>query len=579
MDLFQYSLLKNNPLYEGALPNNSDWNSLLEKADKLVSVSILRKQYSNIRSIIAKIGHIDKFIEPQAIFIEQLLKSNSNIANSNYEDEIVGKLKNLNFTSSESLYYWLQQHTSTLKADIQPDTLSSFEFYKSRAAFAHCLAKETVSEYPFILLCVDISGIQDFIYNIHSRRASKSLKGRSFYLGLILDAIQKSILQATKMPICNVIYGNGGKSYLLLPNTEGVNSVSNKLKEIYDKVNGALFNEYQGSLYCCMAWSAFNINEHYNIACNELLRDKTPVEGLNDLWRLVTEKASLQKQKKFRHLLDSRFTDFFSGTLHTEDINSLQTAICAVSGLPTQKIRENIIDGNKSDVNDETNVFVRSEIMIQINLGEQLKDCNYIEISYIKQDNTWIEPLELGVYYKLSSTNESQTECYCINPTTNDEWWSEGCTGYWFYGGNQQAIVKDSKTGETRWKTFEELATPNEDKGFNKLAILRMDVDNLGDVFTKGLGNDNKYRTFATYSALSSTLDHFFSGYLNSIRNHTDYKDYVNIIYSGGDDVFVVGRWKEVIAFANEVQRDFYQLSDGKLTLSAGITVINPKLT
>ena len=45
----------------------------------------------------------------------------------------------------------------------------------------------------------------------------------------------------------------------------------------------------------------------------------------------------------------------------------------------------------------------------------------------------------------------------------------------------------------------------------------------------------------------------------------------VSIVYSGGDDVFLVGAWNDVITAANRIQSAFTRFTCGALTISGGI--------
>lgn len=161
--------------------------------------------------------------------------------------------------------------------------------------------------------------------------------------------------------------------------------------------------------------------------------------------------------------------------------------------------------------------------------------------------------------------------------------------GFTFYGGNKYPIskIKDEEEDETS-KTFEELAgivfldekkeiklsSPN----LVRIGILRLDVDNLGTIFKRGLSSDK--RSFSRYSVLSRSLDYFFSGYLNTIwESNDDFKEFTQIIYSGGDDLFIVGKWDIVINFAvviNSKFRDWVSYNP-EITLSGGISIIYPK--
>jgi CRISPR-associated protein Csm1 len=100
-------------------------------------------------------------------------------------------------------------------------------------------------------------------------------------------------------------------------------------------------------------------------------------------------------------------------------------------------------------------------------------------------------------------------------------------------------------------------------------------VDGLGAVFS-GIELDS----FAKYSALSRSLDYFFKGYLNEIwRNNLDFKENTQIIYSGGDDLFIIGRWDYLIEFAEKIQEEFERwiCFNSELGISGGIAVVTPK--
>lgn len=65
---------------------------------------------------------------------------------------------------------------------------------------------------------------------------------------------------------------------------------------------------------------------------------------------------------------------------------------------------------------------------------------------------------------------------------------------------------------------FEHLAKIS--NGANKLGVLKMDVDNLGLIFSEGLKESyDENLGISRVSALSSQLDMFFSGFVNNIAS------------------------------------------------------------
>jgi len=74
-----------------------------------------------------------------------------------------------------------------------------------------------LDEKIFCLLKADISGIQNFIYNIATENALMALKGRSFYVNYLLDTIAWKMLKEEGLYEPNLMYSGGGHFYMILP--------------------------------------------------------------------------------------------------------------------------------------------------------------------------------------------------------------------------------------------------------------------------------------------------------------------------------------------------------------------------
>ena len=158
-------------------------------------------------------------------------------------------------------------------------------------------------------------------------------------------------------------------------------------------------------------------------------------------------------------------------------------------------------------------------------------------------------------------------------------------------------------------------------KGANKLGVLKMDVDNLGLIFSKGFKHLGDGATsISRISSLSFYLDLYFSGRINQIasrfnfttelpkdiecekeidfidKNDEIYKQEIvykpkeslpkgegestiHINYSGGDDLLVVGPYDDVIKFALEFRNKFkkWTTNNDSINISAGIAIVGPK--
>lgn len=120
--------------------------------------------------------------------------------------------------------------------------------------------------------------------------------------------------------------------------------------------------------------------------------------------------------------------------------------------------------------------------------------------------------------------------------------------------------------------TFEDLASRS--RGRRALAYLKADVDNLGFVFSRGLEREaSDRRSISRLATLSRTLELFFAGYMQSLAAR---HECIYTVYSGGDDMLMVGPWDRVVEFAVALRRDFgrYTCSNPAWSLSAGITLV-----
>jgi CRISPR-associated protein Csm1 len=516
---------------------------------------------------------------------------------------------------TDSLLFLLKKYTWAIPSNtMDMADVSLFEHLKTTAAFADSLyvyyreneddfewngsgnrlnLKE--NKYPVLLLGVDISGIQKFIYNIASSKAAKSLKGRSFYLQLLIDAMVQRIVshQNIQASLGHIIYSSGGKFYMILPNTEKVKEALAELKKEFEQT---LWNEHKGKISVNFGYSAFAVrskkeNDKWKTYI-EIENEGNKELNLSTLWKSVADKINEDKNKPFASLLlnDENWDNFFG---NGDDLKAKENAvICAVTG-------EELEDKNKKELDEDTEgnkIYVSKAVYDQIKLGTVLKDVDYLIVFKGNADDdkylsgkSKAKITVFGFNYYLFDqkeltnddadfrgiTSADTSRVFRINNTDflNAKLKGNGVSyGFWFYGGNKQAEINDKE------KTFEQLTqvTPGNEKTETYLGVLRMDIDNLGNIFIKGFSGDEQ--SFAGYATLSFLLDWFFSGYLNTIRNNEKYRDWVNILYSGGDDVFAVGRWDKIIEFAREIQQDFTKFTGRKdITLSAGMATVRNK--
>mgnify|MGYP003297782556 CR=1 FL=1 len=101
--------------------------------------------------------------------------------------------------------------------------------------------------------------------------------------------------------------------------------------------------------------------------------------------------------------------------------------------------------------------------------------------------------------------------------------------------------------------TLEELADGSD--GVERLAIYRADVDNLGNAFVLGFLDSKTGKNKASLSrtaVLSKHLSIFFKYYINQLLEGLE----VAVVYAGGDDLFILGAWSDVLQAALKLQQE-----------------------
>ncbi|MFH2102340.1 MAG: type III-A CRISPR-associated protein Cas10/Csm1 [Chloroflexota bacterium] len=107
---------------------------------------------------------------------------------------------------------------------------------------------QTLLAKPVVLLVGgDISGIQKFIYTISSKKAAQTLRGRSFYLELLTEAVLRYVLNELGLPYTNVIYSGGGHFFLLAPL-----DAQHKFADIRRQVTQKILAHHGTSLYLAL---------------------------------------------------------------------------------------------------------------------------------------------------------------------------------------------------------------------------------------------------------------------------------------------------------------------------------------
>lgn len=440
----------------------------------------------------------------------------------------------------------------------------------------------------FLLVSGEFSGIQNFIYTISSKMAMKSLRGRSFYLELFAEHIIDEILSELELSRVNLLYSGGSHFYLLLPNTEKSKEVLEQYKE---KINNFILEKIGATIYFEMVYTETSAEELGN-GLNEKIKTENRV---GELFRKTSNKVS--KAKLNRYSLE-QLKELLNEDSSINKVKSY-TKECNICKKPED---EKILVRNAKYFDEETGVELCSSCKSYIDLGRDISKLYHssnenfiVEEHCTENKNTLIFPKYQEGYVSILVKNEkdisqNRDKIYRYYAINADFITNRLCKN--IYIGNYNVIAKE---GERNLIEFKELVKKS--KGIERLAVFRADVDNLGTLFQSGFENKDskepyKNVTLSKSVVLSRYLSDFFKRKINLILEKKDvikdtnelFKKYCDIIcednskprdivivYSGGDDVFAIGTWNDIIEFSVDLRTAFKEFTNDKITLSAGI--------
>lgn len=446
------------------------------------------------------------------------------------------------------LFYYLDENRS----DLFEDATNNFSYKDS--PWNKIDKDEIRNKKAYLLLKADISGIQDFIYNISTKNALKSLRGRSFYLELLLQQTADEILRFFKLSRCNQIYLGGGGFSLLLPNTQ---YVIKNLEVLENAFNKFLFDKFQERLHISFAYSELSGNDIRSKTQSDNKEVITKEHPLNEAWKKISHQISDKKLRKFSHILE----DIFKSIEEKDYTQRLEECKVCHKEDTNENLQSPYEDKSFKACSDCNNLIKFGEWLTKEEKNFKFED---------SQDGLFPKIYIVNETIKITSqdlrlAHEAEPNCFVFH---NEDWFTPPRI-YWStaYAKNENYEILD----------FEDLANTSE--GVERIGVLRADIDNLGNVFSglkESFGIKQELKSISRDASISRNLSKFFTHYLNEIIQDK-YENAISVVYAGGDDLFLVGAWDKVIDCAFEIDKKFKDYTLGALTLSAGISIHNPK--
>lgn len=459
-----------------------------------------------------------------------------------------------------STYHFIQKYGCRVPSDAQQD-VSYFDHWRIKTI------QENKSGKGWLLIKGDLMGIQDFIYGDipienpgSGRKLAKKLRGKSFFISVLTDFLAEMFLHQLDLPMVHLLFAGGGHFNLLVPDDK-----KDMVADLSKHLNTILRQKFNQKINLIVA----------TVECNDtILEQKASV-----FMKEVNEKRDALKYQQHHGYLSDIFKEKASNKNKDEEDDffakigqALPKSLYLIQLTTSQKVdfkQEDFVqvlelpcdkDSNqhrslwlcKSEehTSDEIRLFLKRNKYLNHAEVIRMNDFDFLEFA----DDLKILPnVDFG--FRLIGQNA---------PISNE---------------------KDEDTGENLIADFEEIANLNfefdknstdkltplvtDKKGeyapiYGKLSAVRLDIDDLGFIFSKGFPT----ASLEQIAALSRELNLFFSGYIN----HLAEKYGIYVVYSGGDDAFVVGNWKAMMLFMNKLNVDFKRfVNNPDVHFSAGI--------
>jgi|YNPMSStandDraft_1061717.scaffolds.fasta_scaffold00422_11 CRISPR-associated protein Csm1 len=474
------------------------------------------------------------------------------------------------FTLTSLLYKYLW----CLPAEIYPPQqgkasttdASLYDHARLISGLAACLAydqlqSESAADKAVLLVRGDFSGIQDFIYRISRPEATteniaKRLRGRSFYLQALSEVIVDWIMRRFDLPNTCVVFVGGGRFDLILP----VSAVE-EVEKLRLELDEWMLNRFGSELSILIA------------------AQRAEPDDLADTGRVnarLNEELENQKLTKWRSLFNQPgFFQPFGNVWH-------RCPVCSLT--PVQNENQICKDCNQ-----------------HLELGKHLPYTAWLAYCYAKpkweNEKTLDFSQPFGVWVCLIRNEDSIQQFIRDNP--DSLLWAVNRTDQYiqpyvgssfrFLANQAPRAIQPLTSGDLSIQagdvlTFEAMAELGQ--GDDRLGVLVADVDQLGLVMSEGLRRDGQSPSILRTAALSRMLDLFFSGYLNTICSFVSPQNSQRaasglfyILYAGGDDLFIVGPWYEVLLLAKQINEEFhaYCAENPQMSISAGYVQVKPR--
>lgn len=449
-----------------------------------------------------------------------------------------------------------------------------YAYHKENASLDNENAIRDEETEKFMLITGDISGIQDFIFDINSINAkglSKELRGRSFLISLLSGMMALRLMDALQLPPVSKIIDAGGKFVILAPNTIATTKTTDA---VFKEIISEMIEFFGGTLIPVLDYSTvFSARDFKDM---RLVLKKME----RNLFIAKSKKLSFCELYYENYRIEKQYDEYLkagicnSCKVHPASIVEGKNDDCKICKL-AKTIGSLLVEENNCFIN-----YNKSEAGFKIHReGFRIFGIEAVFSSKVNENSLCTEQIACadnlvvkfrGVANYLPKVNGRIDN---IGKEILDD--KKLC---FFCSSRCENVEEREAISRSNVMTFQCMAsvTPmnNDGKAVDYLAIVKGDVDDLGYLCSEGLGDK---LSISRYTYFSRMLNIFFTDYLKELLKNK-FPD-IYTVYAGGDDFLLIGPWEQAINAASEIRKSFQSFTayNPYVHLSIGIEFFKPR--
>lgn len=464
-------------------------------------------------------------------------------------------------------------------------------------------------ENNFCLIQGDFSGIQDFIFSLKgdsNKYVAKILRARSLFVSMITENIAHRLCKKLDLMPSSIVLNAGGKFVILSQNFTGLNDVINEFKQsIKQEMETLTFGKTKFVIASHdFSEEYFKFGEFHKVYEDLTLKfEEAKLQYIHN--RYVYEDYINNISKAHNEVCD------ICGEHPADNDNYLKDEDLHICGICKQfkDNGENIPKTNLIELdlkyslknNDINNLIQSIKLMINdglrnknINnlsnsLSDSIKNNDYIYFDITDYDNEFmgIAKKRIANYVPVFDMKDKDDIRYKKLEEKYkdklDKKIDEGSVKTFYHIAASSLNISEDKdnNGEKTKNSGNKKIT-----GKDFLGVLKADIDNMGQLFINGFKKYQKEKNneikeinainFPRIISLSRMIDYFFTFKIQKLIKDKN----VYTVFSGGDDLFLIGNYKEIIELWKDIEEKFKEFIGGNkdIHVSYSIFLIKPSV-